>query len=422
MTMRMGTVPFFPTYSGDMIRFIALLAACCVQAAHAGDLRRDVDAIMAPWTGDVPGVVVAVVSAGHVALARAYGMADLGAAARMRLESRFPLDSITKQFTGAAIVMLQQRGMLRYGDELAKFVPEVRAPGITLRDLLRHASGLPDLTERLPPGASLDDIVKAYAALDVRDAASHKRYAYNNTGYALLAAVVERASHRPYARFVREELLRPAGMASTDFADGSPLAGAVRTYRNGEPFEAPIRDQPIGGGGLVTVAADIARWYEALDEGRLLPGYAAAIETLSSASSASAHAPTYAAGWVVGRSGSLERWSHGGSWRGSKNYVLRYPQRKLTVVLLSNAYEFGERRHAIAYRIARLFIPELEVAGEPAGRARDGCIEYALKRAANGRVVIDGADDIAVWKKGGTWMRDPWPYGSDPLPAALAHC
>ena len=407
----------------QMNRFVVFVAACLIHAASAANLPDEIDAILKPLANRGPGVVVAVVTHGEVAFAKAYGMADLGASEPMRLDSRFPLDSITKQLTGAAIIALAQRGKLRYVDELAKFIPEVHAPGVTVGDLLRHDSGLPDLTDQLPPGASLANIVKAYAALDVRAAARQKRYAYNNTGYALLAAIVERVSKRPYAEFVRDELLRPAGMTHTVFAAAAPgQLDVVHTYRNRELFEAPIQDQPLGGGGLVTVADDLARWYEALDGDRLLPGYAREIDMLSSASQASAHAPTYAAGWVVGRSGTLERWSHGGSWRGSKNYVLRYPQRKLTIVLLSNAYEFGVYRHETAYRIARLFIPELDVVGEPAGRIQDACGTFALKRTADGSEVIDGAEDIAVRQQAGRWIRDPWPYGSDLRASPVSPC
>jgi CubicO group peptidase (beta-lactamase class C family) len=400
-----------------------LLALAGGPAAGASPASSRIDAILAPWSGARPGVVVVVVSHARVAFARAYGMADVAARKPLSLDGAMPLDSLTKQVTAAAIVSLERERRLGFDDLLERHLPQVHAPGVTLRALLRHRSGLPDLSTALAPGASLADIVSAYAAADLSGVPRDAPYAYNNAGYALLAAVIERASSQPFESFVRARLLERAGMHATFMASaGAPTPGLARAYRGGAPYEAPVHEQPPGGGGLVTTARDLARWYQALDRGDLVEGYEDAIHQLAGSTAPTAHVPAYAAGWVLGRSRALERWSHGGSWRGSKNYVLRYPSRQLTVILLSNAYEFGAHRHTIAYRVAEAFLPELAVAGEKVARVSDACVAYAIKRTRDATWVLDGAEDIAAWHDGTRWEHDPWPYGSDLQPGPMAPC
>jgi len=404
-----------------LVCLVAALLLQCSRAFAGPPPAAAIDAILAPWSGKVPGVVALVVDHGKVSFAKGYGMADVAAGARLSAETPVPLDSLTKQLTGAAVILLERRGSLGYDDALDKYLPEIPAPGVTLRKLLRHESGLPDVTQDMHGAVSVDRVVRAFATADLSRIATDAPYRYNNAGYALLAAVVERVSQRRFADFVRAELLDRAGMRHTYVADASHrAAGLARTYRGGQPFEAPIEEQPPGGGGIVTTAADIARWYAALDRG-LLAGYEQEIESLAGGKG-DAHAPSYAAGWIVGRSGDIARWSHGGSWRGSKNYVLRYPEKKLTIALFANSFEFGAHRHSVAYRIAGLYLPALRRPGATVGTVSDSCVTYTLKQVPSGPIVLDGADDIAAWRAEGRWMRDPWPYGSDLAAAAMTPC
>jgi CubicO group peptidase (beta-lactamase class C family) len=399
---------------------VALVLQC--SRAFAGSPHAAaIDAILAPWSGKVPGVVAIVVDHGKVSFAQGYGMADVAAGLPLAGETPLPLDSLTKQLTGAAVILLERRGSLGYDDRLDKYLPEIHAPGVTLRKLLRHESGLPDLAQDMHGVVTLERVVRAFAAADLSRIATDAPYRYNNSGYALLAAVIERISQRRFADFVRAELLDRAGMSHTYVAHSSHrAAGLARTYRGGQPFQAPVEEQPPGGGGVVTTAADMAKWYAALDRG-LLAGYEREIESLAGGK-VDAQAPSYAAGWIIGRSGDIERWSHGGSWRGSKNYVLRYPEKKLTIALFANSFEFGAHRHSIAYRIAELYLPALRRRGRKVATVSDACVTYALKQTRSGPVVIDGADDITAWRANGRWMRDPWPYGSGLAASPMTPC
>jgi len=393
----------------------------CSRAVAGPPHEAAVDAILAPWSGNVPGLVAIVVDHGKVAFAKGYGMADVVAGVALSAETPVPLDSLTKQLTGAAVIVLERRGSLGYDDALEKYLPEIHAAGVTLRKLLRHESGLPDLTQEMRGVVTLDRVVRAFAAADLSGVPQDAPYRYNNAGYALLAAVVERVSQRRFGDFVRTELLDRAGMSHTYMADANhPATGLARTYRAGEPFEAPIGEQPPGGGAIVTTAADMAKWYAALDRG-FLARYEREIESLAGGKG-DAHAPSYAAGWIIARSNGLERWSHGGSWRGSKNYVLRYPRQQLTIALFANSFEFGAHRHSVAYRIAGLYLPALHRRGATVATVSDACVTYALKQTPSGPIVIDGADDITAWRADGRWMRDPWPYGSDLAASPMTPC
>ena len=402
--------------------FIAALVLVVPGPLTAAPDPAQVEAVLRPALARTPGIVAFVVHGGDVVFMRAYGLADVGRGVPMTVTTPLPLDSLSKQLTAAVVMRLRAHGELAYDDPLDRFLPEIGAHGVTLRSLLRHRSGLPDHGADANEPGTLEALVQAYAA-DHRQEADAP-YRYNNGGYGLLAAAVERVAHESFAATLRETIFEPLEMHDTRLvgpAERAP-AGLAHTYRNGEEFEAPVASQGAGGGAIVTTAADLAKWYQALDRDPAYRDLAKQIAAIDGAVRHDAGLPGYAAGWVLGASRGTERWSHGGSWRGSKNYVLRYPRERLTVVLLANGYEFGPERHRTAYRIASLFLPQLRVGGPVVATWDDDCARFGAKRSPSGGLVVEGAEDLATWRESGRWMHDPWPYGSQLLPTATERC
>jgi D-alanyl-D-alanine carboxypeptidase len=197
-------------------------------------------------------------------------------------QSVFAVGSISKTFTAAAVEVLAARGRLRYSDTLAGFVPEYRyARDVTIEQLLTHSAGVPDfyslsafafLREK---DLSLVQIAQWLSAfpLDFRPGA---KSSYSNSGYSLLALVIERASHEPYDRFLNDNIFKPLGLTHTSADASGSEAGTARGYDPGPP---PEYQQPaarigegwlIGNGSVRSNASDLARWLGIASEGRVV--------------------------------------------------------------------------------------------------------------------------------------------------------
>lgn len=197
-------------------------------------------------------------------------------------QSVFAVGSISKTFTAAAIEVLAARGRLRYSDTLASFVPEYRyARDITIEQLLTHSAGVPDFYSLSPFGSvrkndlSLVQIAQWLSAfpLDFKPGAKNS---YTNSGYSLLALVIERASHESYDRFLSDNIFKPLGLTHTASDASGSEAGAARGYDPGPP---PEYQQPaarigegwfVGNGSVRSNASDLARWLGIASEGRVV--------------------------------------------------------------------------------------------------------------------------------------------------------
>lgn len=227
--------------------------------------------------------VVLIAQGGRVLLAEGYGLADRERGARWTPATVSTIGSITKQFTGAAVLTLAEEGRLAVTDPISKYfgdVPEDKR-GITLHHLLTHASGIVDLAD----AGDWDPIGRqefARRALEQELAfGPGTGYEYSNAGYSLLAAIIEQVTGLSYERFLRQQLLEPAGLYETGYV--LPRWGGGRFaqgYQGGERWgtvlERPLaEDGPYwvlrGNGGLHTTAYDMLRWGQALLDGRALP-------------------------------------------------------------------------------------------------------------------------------------------------------
>ena len=272
---------------------------------------------------------------------RGYGMANIELSVPNSPETVFRLGSVTKQFTGMAIVMLQERGKLSVNDPICKYLsdcPQAWQP-ITIKNLLTHTAGIPNYTE-FPdfPKTAAVDTTAAELTSRFRDKplqfALGEKYAYSNSGYYLLGTIIERASGKPYADFLQENIFGPLGMKQTGYDNPVRIiknraAGYARTS-DGFINAAPISmSTAYAAGALYSTVGDLLLWDQALYTEKLV----------SRKSLDEAFTPfksNYGYGWSIGKRFDRQVIAHGGGIFGFSSYIARYPSDHVTVIVLSN--------------------------------------------------------------------------------------
>jgi CubicO group peptidase (beta-lactamase class C family) len=252
-----------------------------LSAALAGKIDSDVKDALHRFT--VPGAAVMVIRNGNISLVRAYGIGDLARNLPVRPDTFFEIGSITKQFTAASILQLQEAGKLQIDRPLSDYLPDApHAKEVTLRQLLTHTSGLHDYLDG--PQAQIDrlasqpisyrDLIARIAALPL-DFPPGSRWSYSNTGYLLLGKVVEKVSGESYRAYLQRHILDPLDMKATyTTADERRLSNMALGYHraNGKRERAPVIDPTWAGaaGLLVTNLHDLSKWDAALRSGKVV--------------------------------------------------------------------------------------------------------------------------------------------------------
>ncbi|MDO5505421.1 MAG: serine hydrolase domain-containing protein [Pseudoxanthomonas suwonensis] len=325
----------------------------------------EIDRLMQAYDGEVPGASLLVLRDGQPVVRRGYGRSDLQRSIDASPATHYRLASVTKPFTAAAVLLLAQDGTLAIDDPLKRWLPSLPAyaDGITLRHVLMHTSGLPDY-EPLVPEDRPDQIMDA-GVLALLEREDHKlyfapgsMYRYSNSGYALLSLVVERASGLAFPDFLRQRIFTPLGMqGSVARVDGGPAVPhrAWGYSAAGEGWERTDQSRwsaVLGDGGIYASIDDLARWDAAWYDDRLFSDATRAL-----AFGKHAHVPGepepswYGLGWRISADGTRQ-W-HNGESIGFRNVMVRWPQERLTVILLSNRNAPTPYRTAL--RIGALF-------------------------------------------------------------------
>ena len=338
---------------------LALLAGC---RTGAFTMDRDLDRLMRDYDGAVPGAAVLVLRDGQALVRKGYGMADLETGTAVTPQTGFRLASISKQFTAASILLLAQDGRLALEDPVAKWLPSLppATQGVTLHHLLTHSSGLVDYEDLMAPDATAQvrdaDVLRLLERENRLYFAPGSDYRYSNSGYALLALVVGKASGVDFATFLRERIFAPLGMyGAVAFEDG---VSTVPHRAYGHSFEAGKwhrTDQSstsavLGDGGIYASIDDLTRWDAALYDDRLLSD--ASRKAAFSVQTPIHDEPDvdgYGYGWRI-HGDTL--W-HSGETIGFRNVIVRWPKERLTVVVLSNRND--PEPYRLALRIAALY-------------------------------------------------------------------
>lgn len=324
-------------------------------ALGGGGMNEELDALMRPYDGGVPGAAVLVVRDGEPVVRRSYGLADLERGTPVTPATNFRLASVTKQFTAAAILLLAEDGRLGLDEPARKWLPTLPAAAnvVTIRQLLTHTSGLVDYEEVIPESMTgqLHD-ADVLALLEDQDRTYFPpgtSYRYSNSGYALLALVVERASGQSFAEFLQARIFQPLGMTGTVAQQEGISTVAHRAFGYSDVNGSWARtDQSqtsavLGDGGIYSSIDDLAKWDAALYDGRLLSAESRRL-AFTPATPTDDRAVAYGFGWrITGDS----VW-HSGETMGFRNVIVRYPERRLTVVILTNRNDPEPYRTALA--------------------------------------------------------------------------
>jgi CubicO group peptidase (beta-lactamase class C family) len=312
------------------------------------DVSRAVDSIMSDYNDpNSPGASVVVIRSGHVVAQRNYGLADVELRIPITDRTNFRLASLTKQFTATAILLLAKDGRFRLDERVASILPDLprAARDVTIRQLLTHTSGLWAYEDFVPDSQTKQvhdrDVPSLIAHADSTYFPSGSAFRYSNSGYALLALVVERRSGVPFARFLHDRIFAPLGMnATVAYEEGistipNRAYGYSRTTTGFRRTDQSSTSAVLGDGGIYTSIHDLLAWNRALDEHVLID--AATQQHGWTPATLSNGTPTnYGFGWFVDHDDFGTKLWHNGETRGFTNGIVKYPERGLTVIVLTN--------------------------------------------------------------------------------------
>ncbi len=342
----------------------------------------------------IAGLSLAVVKEGRVVRTAGYGYANLEWKNPARPDTLYQIGSVTKPLTAQAVLMLADEGRISLDDRLSRHVPEVPEDWgkATIRHLLQHTSGIPSETE--PPG--FQSLLTAdYTPVRLLSMVRHRplefepgaRWSYSNMGYYLLGLVIERASGLSYAAFMRERIFQPLGMASTRVNSLEEVIpnrasgyGYTGEYRNIPALDPRI---PYAAGAVLSSVEDLAKWEQAMDARRHFPASCWEPSWVP-ARTLSRGEEQYGLGWAMDEELGRKRVFHSGGIPVFSSVVLRYPEQRITVIVLCNQLTgLG----GLATRIASHWLPA------PAGARR---IAFSFP-AAEGQKEVSLAGSFNGW-------------------------
>jgi len=285
----------------------------------------------------------------QVFYADSFGYANFASRDSLTLNSSFQVASVSKQFTAVAILQLYQDGKLRLDDSVQKFIPDFPYQGITIHQLLCHRSGLPNyhyFLSRTPlSGEALvnNNQVISYM-IEQHPQAYHnpnRRFQYSNTGYMLLAEIVEKASGIPFEEYLKQQIFDPLEMTSTFVWHGAPehdypdkTTGYIYHWRKAEDN---YLDGALGDKGVYSSVNDLFKWDQGLYSGKIINSDTLALafrpvgKPLKSLSN-------YGYGWRMFNYGpdEMKILYHGGWWHGYRSLLVHIPADSTTIVVLKN--------------------------------------------------------------------------------------
>ena len=369
-----------------LVRNVGLPAACVFSllllplSLSAQVSSAQIDSIFVPLkSSNAPGAAVLVVHDGQIVFRHGYGVTDLRTLHPITPETDFRLASFTKQFTAACIMLLVRDGKLRYDEPLTDIFPEFPAYGrrITVRNLLNHTSGLPDyediLAKQYPntPDDKIPQIHDAGVLKLLEQQSSGKfppgsKWEYSNSGYATLAMIVEKVSGEPFGQFLHDRIFAPLKMDHTLAYEKGKNEVPHRAYGHTKEKDGwRETDQSstsavLGDGGIYTSIDDLAKWDRALREHTLLtaaemqPALTPVQPTSANATQPDGKPVRYGFGWFLDPYMGHQRMYHDGETVGFLTTIQRFPDDKLTVIVLANRTDISPE--ALALKVADLYL------------------------------------------------------------------
>lgn len=381
-------------------------------------LADEIDAILgAEVAPGEPGAAVALLRDGEFLHCKGYGLANVEWGIPITPDTVFHIASLTKQFTATAIMMLKERGRVLLDAPLEAYLPDFPTQGrrVTVRHLLNHTSGIKTYsslayhhngTARLH--ASLKDLVARIAGLPF-DFEPGERYLYNNSGYVLLGAIIERVSGMKYREFLDREIFRPLGMSRTLYLFDEPIvprraAGYQRGSAGIENASYVSATSYHAAGGLGSTVLDLARWDKAVRTNRLVSAESHAEMLRPTVLSDGSEFP-YGYGWGTAEYRGRRLYHHAGGISGFACHMLHCRDDAVSTILLSNLYQFAFDR--IARGLVRSLLGEAPTVPTPrplAARALAACAGSFRAEGTTGTVerrLVPTDEGLAFAEPGG---------------------
>ena len=333
-------------------------------------LEAKVAQLFAEWNrSDSPGTALAVTRDGEIIYKRGYGLANLEYDIPITPTTIFDIASVSKQFAAFAIATLAHDGKLSLDDDIRRYLPDVPDFGytITIRHLLHHTSGLRDWVQSLViAGVAMEDVisfkhilkmVRQQKALNFEPGAA---YSYSNTGYNLLAEIVETVTGDSFREWTDANIFKPLSMANSHFHDDHQMILKNRAYsyqavENGGFKHAVNNTTALGSSSLFSTVEDLAKWILNFDNTQI--GEQTVIEQMHQRGVLNdGEQISYAFGLNIGDYRELKTVGHSGSWRGFRSHLMRFPDQKFGVVILCNLDTFNPLN--LAEKVADIYLAD----------------------------------------------------------------
>jgi CubicO group peptidase (beta-lactamase class C family) len=334
--------------------FAALLIvfnnAAVAEQSAGSQPESQLAAVLGAWSdANAPGIAVGILKDGEVVLAEGFGSANLEHQVAISADTVFDIASVSKQFAGMSIAMLALDGKLSLDADIRDYLPEVPDFGstITVRHLLHHASGVRDwVSLMVMSGQTMEDVISFYQIMSMVRNQTHLNFepgdeaSYSNTGYNLLARIVEVVSGESFPDWTARNLFQPLGMNDTYFPSHHDLvrnnrADSYHKVSDGRYRRVGNQLTALGSSSLHTTVNDLLKWVRNFETGQV--GGAEAYELITTSAPLNNGEPgVYGFGLALTTWRELELVSHGGSWAGFRTWLGYFPEERLGVVVLGN--------------------------------------------------------------------------------------
>lgn len=343
------------------MKTVLTLILFCILTFHSSaqnwqDTAKLIDDIFIRYTSDRPGCQLAISRYGKIIYSKAWGLSDIEHATPLATSSIIEAGSVSKQFTAAAILLLQSEGKLSLNDDIRKYLPEIPDYGktITLQHLIHHTSGLKDWGSLMafsdwPRGTKLysnDDVLRIMSKQRSLNHNPGEEFFYSNTNYVLLAIIVQRVSGQSLAEFTTQRIFGPAQMKATQWRNDIRHIFPGRAIAYSKQGDVYFTDMPYenvyGNGGLLTTAEDLLKWNDYYTHAKI-NGSSFLKEQLDTIPLNNGQPNNYAAGLRLVDINGYKGIVHDGATAAYRSILEYYPDMELGIAWLANTSEFDEK-------------------------------------------------------------------------------
>lgn len=381
----------------NMLLPLVVTGALVVMPAWAESRTERTDAVLRAEMAErrIPGLQAAVIDHGHIVFLRAYGTADVGNKVPVTLDTVFPINSATKAFTGVACLKLAEEGKLDLNAPVSACLSDLPESwrGVTIRQLMTHMSGLPDIIDNT--GATIEGGDEAAAWAKVKTLPlqfpAGEHFSYNQTNFALLERIIVQLTGKPFEALIADEAFKPAGMTHTEFGDSRSLAaGTAVSYHYIYPgadgtgdLDKVYEEYPPfmrSGAGINTSAQDLAHWLIQVEQGRFFKSPATLKTMWTPGTFNNGQNGPRALGWTT--NGRVVHRAVGAEGGGRAAFAI-YPDDDVAVIVLTNLA--GANPEEMMDQIAVNYIPGMKLNGVTALR-----VALQARGFVDARTTFDG--------------------------------